>query len=90
MKRWKSHESTFPMLSKMACNLLTPPMSTIALKSTFSIAANIIEDRRTRLAPKMFEGLGRWTHRAPNFEVELKNLDINKDKDVQENDKDEE
>ena len=32
---WKSHESTFPVLSKMARDLLTPPMSIVALKSTF-------------------------------------------------------
>ena len=35
MNWWKSHESTFPVLSKMARDLLTPPMSIVALKSTF-------------------------------------------------------
>ena len=73
IKWWKSHESTFPVLSKMACDLLTPPVSTIASKSSFSLASNIIGDRMTTLIAKMleafdmFEGLGRWTHGTSNF-----------------------
>ena len=47
MKWWKSHESTFPVLSKMTRDLLTPPVSTVASESAFSIAANMIGDRRT-------------------------------------------
>ena len=42
MNLWKSYESIFPMLSKIARDLQTPLMSTIASESTFSIAANII------------------------------------------------
>ena len=41
----------------MACDLLTPPMSTVVLESTFSIAANMIGDRRTSLTPEMLEAL---------------------------------
>ena len=57
MKWWKSHESTFPMLSKMTCDLLTPSMSTGASESAFSIVENMIGDRRTNLTPEMFEAL---------------------------------
>ena len=57
IKWWKSHESTFPMLSKMTPDLLTPSVSTIASKSIFSITTNIIGDRKTRLAPDMLEVL---------------------------------
>ena len=35
MKWWKSHESTFPILSKMAHDLLTSPVSTVASESSF-------------------------------------------------------
>ena len=49
MKWWKSHESIFPMLSKMACDLLTPLVFTIASEYAFSIFANIIGDMRTTL-----------------------------------------
>ena len=52
MKWWKYHESTFPMLSKMTCDLLTPSMSTVASESAFSIVANMIRDRRTNLTPE--------------------------------------
>ena len=55
--KWKSHESTFPLLSKMARDLLTPPMSTVASESSFSIVANIIGDRRTTLTAEMLEAL---------------------------------
>ena len=57
LKWWKSHESTFPMLSKMARDLQTPQVSTVASESTFSIAANILGERRTRLSDKMLEVL---------------------------------
>ena len=55
LKLWKSHESTFPVLSKMARDLLTPPVSTVASESTFSIAENILGERRTRLSDEMLE-----------------------------------
>ena len=55
--KWKSHESTFPLLSKMARDLLTSLMSTVASESSFSIATNIIGDKRTTLTAKMLEAL---------------------------------
>ena len=57
LKWWKSHESTFLVLSKMARDLLTPSMSIVASESTFSIAANILGERRTRLSTEMLESL---------------------------------
>ena len=42
MNLWKSYESIFPMLSKIARDLQTLPMSIVASESNFSIAANII------------------------------------------------
>ena len=53
MKWWKSHESTFLVISKMARDLLTPPLSTVASESAFSIASSMIRDRRTSLIPKI-------------------------------------
>ena len=57
MKWWKSHESTFSKLSKMECDLLTPPVSTVTLEYSFFIVANVIGDRRTTLTTKMLEVL---------------------------------
>ena len=73
IKRWKSHEYTFLVLSKMARDLLTPSVSIVVSGYSFSIATNIIGDRMTTLIAKMleafdmFEGLGRWTHKTSNF-----------------------
>ena len=55
--KWKSHESTFPLLSKMARDLLTLSMSTVSLQYIFSIVANIIGDKRTTLTAEMLETL---------------------------------
>ena len=41
----------------MARDLLTPSVSIVASKSTFSIAANILRERRTRLLDEMLEVL---------------------------------
>ena len=41
----------------MARNLLTPSVSTVASKSTFSIAENILRERRKRLSDEMLEVL---------------------------------
>ena len=41
----------------MTRDLLTPPVSTVALESSFSIVANITGDRRTTLTAKMLEAL---------------------------------
>ena len=41
----------------MPRDLLTPPVSTIASDSTFSIAANILGERRTRFSDEMIEVL---------------------------------
>ena len=41
----------------MTRDLLTSLMSTVILESTFSIAANILKERRTRLSYEMLEAL---------------------------------
>ena len=92
MKWWKFHESTFPILSKMTRDLLTPPMSTVASKFAFSIVGNTIGDKGTRLAPKMLETLTCLKNEEnermglqileDECKVELENLDINKNKNV--------
>ena len=98
MKWWKYHESTFPILSKMARDLLTPLMSTVASESSFSIVANIIGNMRTTLTAKMLETLTRlkdWEDgrmRLQTLEDKLKKtfkkLHLNADNDVQEIDDD--
>ncbi|KAK1258107.1 hypothetical protein QJS04_geneDACA012297 [Acorus gramineus] len=54
---WKAHEVTFPVLSIMARDLLTPPVSTVASESSFSTSGRILSERRTRLAASSLEAL---------------------------------
>ena len=90
----KSHESTFSVLSKMACDLLTPPVSTIASKSSFSIATNIIGDRSTTFVAEMLEALTSlkdWENGhiglqtlKDELQKNLKKFDFNTNNDVKE------
>ena len=54
---WPQHKLTYPVLSIMAKDILTIPMSIISLESTFSMTDRIIEERRRRLNPEMVEML---------------------------------
>ena len=89
----------------MTCDLLTPSVSTIApsvstiaSKSSFSIAANIIGDRRTTLTTKLLKALtclkdwedGRMGLQTLEDELkeDLEKLDLNTNNDVQEIDDD--
>ena len=54
---WHQHKLTYPVLSIMAKDILTVPVSTISSESTFSMTGRIIEERRRRLRPEMVEML---------------------------------
>ena len=49
---WRSRESTFPILTKIARDVLVVPASTIASESAFSAGGRILTDRRSSLAPE--------------------------------------
>lgn len=46
---WNDHKITYPVLSKLARDVLTVPVSTVSSESAFSLCGRIIEDRRTTL-----------------------------------------
>ena len=50
---WHDHKLTYPVLSILARDVLSVPVSTVSSESAFSLAGRIIEDRRTSLAPDM-------------------------------------
>ncbi|KAI3829005.1 hypothetical protein L1987_03118 [Smallanthus sonchifolius] len=52
---WKGNESTFPVLSAMARDLLTVQASTVASESVFSLSGRVLSIRRTRLTPAAME-----------------------------------
>ncbi|KAF7141487.1 hypothetical protein RHSIM_Rhsim06G0083600 [Rhododendron simsii] len=54
---WKKTEKTFPILSIMARDLLTPPVSSVASESAFSVGNRVLDERRSRLAPDILDCL---------------------------------
>ena len=54
---WRDHKLTYPILSIMARDIMSVPVSTISLESCFSLMGRIIEERRRRLLPKTVEML---------------------------------
>ena len=52
---WKAQASTYPVLSIIARDLLTPPASTVASESAFSSGGRVLTDRRNRLASETVE-----------------------------------
>ena len=54
---WKLNTSNYPILSKMARDILTIPISTVASESAFSISERILDAFRSLLSPKTVEAL---------------------------------
>ena len=52
---WKSHESTYHVLSIMTCDLLTPHASIVASKSSFSTAGRVLTDMRNHMSSEVIE-----------------------------------
>ncbi|KAL2486187.1 BED zinc finger [Abeliophyllum distichum] len=49
LKWWRQHQRSYPILSKMTRDLLTPPISTVASETTFSISGRVLSNIRSRL-----------------------------------------
>jgi hypothetical protein len=54
---WRDHKMTYPVLSILARDVLSVPVSTVSSESCFSCTARILEDRRRRLLPEHVEML---------------------------------
>ena len=57
MKWWKNNATRFPIMSRMARDLLAIPISTVASESAFSSGGRTLDDFRTSLTPTMVERL---------------------------------
>jgi hypothetical protein len=57
LRWWHEHKLTYPVLSIMAKDVLTTPVSTISSESMFSMTGRIIEERRRRLKAETVEWL---------------------------------
>ncbi|KAL0319845.1 UNVERIFIED_CONTAM: Zinc finger BED domain-containing protein RICESLEEPER 2 [Sesamum radiatum] len=54
---WKLHTPRFPILARLARDVLAMPISTVASKSAFSTGGGIMDDFRASLTPKMAQAL---------------------------------
>ena len=55
--RWKVHGPRYPIVTRMARDLLAIPISTIALESTFSTGGRILDSFQTSLTPKVIDSI---------------------------------
>ncbi|KAL0319799.1 UNVERIFIED_CONTAM: Zinc finger BED domain-containing protein RICESLEEPER 2 [Sesamum radiatum] len=54
---WKLHTPRFPVLARLARDVVAMPISTVASESAFSTGGHIIDDFRASLTPKMAQAL---------------------------------
>ena len=57
LARWKSVKNKYSLISVIARDILTVPMSTIASKSTFSTDRRILDEKKSRMTSKIIEML---------------------------------
>ncbi|KAK2638958.1 hypothetical protein Ddye_026753 [Dipteronia dyeriana] len=57
LKWWRKKRNSFPILLRLACDVLVIPVSTVSLEQVFSTAGRIIEYSRCSLAPDAVEAL---------------------------------
>ncbi|KAL0383152.1 UNVERIFIED_CONTAM: putative AC transposase [Sesamum calycinum] len=69
----KLHTSRFPILARLARDVLAMPISIVASKAAFSTGGRIINDFRASLTPKMAQALiccQDWMRHTPFKPVE--------------------
>ena len=75
---WKLNAARFPVLSKMARDILAIPISTVASESAFSTSGRILDDFRSSLTPATLQALictQDWLRSKPiNVELDLAEL----------------
>ncbi|KAM0056897.1 putative HAT dimerization domain, ribonuclease H-like superfamily, hAT-like transposase, RNase-H [Helianthus debilis subsp. tardiflorus] len=57
LKWWKVQQCRYPVLAKMARDILAIPVSTVASESAFSTGGRVLVSFRTSLTPRMVEAL---------------------------------
>jgi hypothetical protein len=54
---WHDHKRSYPILSMLAKDIMTVPVSTISSESAFSLSGRLLDDRRRSLTPAHVERL---------------------------------
>lgn len=54
---WKAHQYRYPLLAKMARDVLSVPVSTVASESAFSNGSRVLDQFRSSLSPDLVESL---------------------------------
>lgn len=54
---WKCNQQRYPILSKIARDILAIPASTVASEASFSASGRVVNEYRTRLKPDLIEAL---------------------------------
>ncbi|XP_031106294.1 zinc finger BED domain-containing protein RICESLEEPER 2-like [Ipomoea triloba] len=57
LRWWKVNSARFPILSKLARDVLAIPISTVASESAFSTSGRVLDSFRSSLTPKIVEAL---------------------------------
>jgi len=76
---WHEHKLSYPVLSILAKDVLTVPVSTISSESAFSLTGRIIEERRRCLTSDMVEMLSLvkdWEQADTNTQHTMENVEL--------------
>lgn len=81
LRWWKLNADRFPILSKLARDVLAVPISTVASESAFSTGGRVLDNFRSSLTPKIVESLIctqdwlRKTNQPINIEETIEDLE---------------
>jgi len=82
---WRIHSTKYPVVSRMARDVLAAPASTVASESAFSTSGRIVSDYRSRLTSKRVQALvclQDWLRAEGLSDIKLSEDDIGDGDDI--------
>ena len=55
IKWWQEHQKSFPILARIAKDILAVPASSVASESAFSAGRRVLDEKRSRLTPESIQ-----------------------------------